>query len=440
MTPLPLLLALVACEAEVVEQPPPETSFLTFPDSGPRNLLMISLDTWRKDYTGRYSDLGLTPFIDEKLAEGVPLDDHRSCSNWTYPSAICALGGRTNVDMAFIPPLNKARRKPLPDGHGQLPVWLRDAGWQTALLSSNSYIGPEYNTDQGYDVSRGHSFQPAENMASMGLEAVQDFERSGEPWFVHIHMRDAHVPYDPPAEYLTGLEDLPPSKWDLTDRDDTYDVMKMWGELTPEDQELLLAHINVRYQGAVRYTDDTLRILWEHLEAAGSLDDTLVVFWTDHGEQFWEHGLHTHAYTMHYAENDAMAFFWSKQLSAGTWTEPTSHIDLAPTILEALGQPIPAEVTGVPVGLAASNRVIHTVSDARLGIMMSLQVADTKLQYRWKYGEKEFYRRNTDPWEKSNVYNGTDPEIIALWTALEAEVERVIPLVPDDKIPELLGP
>ena len=182
------------------------------------------------------------------------------------------------------------------------------------------------------------------------------------------------------------------------------------------------------------------RAFLEGLEASGALEDTLVVVWSDHGEQFWEHGLHTHAYTMHYAENDALAFFWGKNLKPGVWSEPTTHIDLAPTILEALGQPIPGDVTGEPVGLAREDRVIHTLSDARLGIMMSIQVSDSKLQYRWKYGEKEFYRRADDPLEQVDLYDSSDPEIIALWGELDKEIERVIPLVPEDKIPEDQGP
>ncbi len=435
------LIGLVACDDDDVKGPPPPvTSFLEFPREGPRNLLMLSIDTLRKDHVGRYGDRKLTPFLDQLMAEGVPLDDHRSCSNWTYPSAICVFGGRSNTDMAFIPALNKARRKALPDGHPQLPVWLRDAGWQTGLASSNSYIGEDWNTAQGYDRVKGGHYSPGEEMAGMGLELLDDMERSGDPWFLHIHFRDAHVPYDPPPEYLEGLDELEELPWDLTDRDDTYDVMKMWPDLSPEEQALLSAHLDVRYTGTVRYTDDIFKGLFEGLDAHGALDDTLVVVWSDHGEQFWEHDLHTHAYTMHYGENDALAFFWAKGLTPGVWSEPTTHIDLAPTILEAMGEPIPGVVTGEPVGLARDERPIHTISDARLGIMMSLQVGLTKLQYRWKYGEKEFYRRDSDPLEQDDVYDSTDPEIIGLWDELNLEIERVIPLVPEDKIPEDQGP
>lgn len=237
-------------------------------------------------------------------------------------------GGRTNTDKGIVPALASDRRPTMPDDHPQLPVWLRDAGWQRELVSSNSYIGTKYNTAAGYEQFDG-GYQPAEQMTSRGSDMLQTFDQR-EPWYLHVHTRDVHVPYTPPDEYLTDLEDLAPLDWDLSKRDPTYDVMAQFNDLPKEDQSLLLAHLEVRYQAAVRYTDDALRAWWEELDPQGLLDDTLVVIWSDHGEQFWEHSLYTHAYSMHFAENDALAFFWSKQLEAGQWTDPTSHIDLAP--------------------------------------------------------------------------------------------------------------
>lgn len=79
--PTPVLLTLLACDGGPAPEPPPVTSFLSFRESGPRNLLMISIDTLRKDHLSRYGSQNLTPFLAEKMAEGVPLDDHRSCSN-----------------------------------------------------------------------------------------------------------------------------------------------------------------------------------------------------------------------------------------------------------------------------------------------------------------------------------------------------------------------
>ncbi len=419
--------------------PPPETALLEFRERGPRNVLMLSIDTLRRDHVGRYGDLDLTPFLDEKMRQGVALDDARSCSNWTMPSALCAWGGQTGPDMGFVPALKKARRLPLPDGHEHLPTWLSDAGYQTGLWSTNSYLGDEWNTAQGFDEVHNPGFQPADQLNVDGLRMLEEFDQDGRPWFVHLHYRDCHVPYDPPSEYLAGLEELEPLDVDLTQKDETYGAAKVYPDLTDEEQALLEAHLAIRYQGTIRYTDDAIRTLWEGLEQRGTLDDTLVVVWSDHGEQFWEHGHHTHAHTMNYGENDALAFFWARDMVPRAWEDPTSHVDLAPTILEALGLDIPAEVTGLPVGAADPDRPLHTVSDARQGILQSLQVGPLKLQYNWN-GSKALYDRSVDREETEDIYDALDPEVAALWELLEPEVDRVDPLVPESKEAKDLGP
>jgi hypothetical protein len=60
----------------------------------PRNLLVISVDTTRRDRVGLLSDYDdTTPNFDVIFSDGVILADHRSCSNWTAPSSYCAQSG-----------------------------------------------------------------------------------------------------------------------------------------------------------------------------------------------------------------------------------------------------------------------------------------------------------------------------------------------------------
>ena len=59
---------------------------LTFTGARPTNLLVISLDTTRRDQLGVFSGLDTTPFWDGVLGESVLLADHVTCSNWTAPS------------------------------------------------------------------------------------------------------------------------------------------------------------------------------------------------------------------------------------------------------------------------------------------------------------------------------------------------------------------
>jgi hypothetical protein len=67
-------------------QPKVSVGALQFYGQVPKNVIFLSIDTFRKDHMGAHGDLGLTPFLDTIAAEGVVLDDHQQCSNWTFPS------------------------------------------------------------------------------------------------------------------------------------------------------------------------------------------------------------------------------------------------------------------------------------------------------------------------------------------------------------------
>ncbi len=443
MSSILLFATLTACDGDTglgrpEPDPPPETSFLTFTGPAPRNLLYISIDTLRKDHLDRYGGMGLAPFMDSLMREGVPLDAHQSCSNWTYAGVLCALSGQNGVDFGFIPRLSKTYREDLPDDTPMLPDWLREIGFGSGLVTSNGYLSSKYNTAQGFDMETYPGYEPAETMMGLALDDIGQLQANYERWFLHLHLRDVHIPYTPPDEYLTGLDDLPPIDWNLANRDEMYEMAGMYWTLSEEERAAVEQHARARYEATIRYTDDSMRDFFDELDRRGVLDDTLVVFWSDHGEQFWEHQRQSHAWSLHYGENDALAFFWARDLEHAPWTGATTHEDIVPTLYEVFGMPQREEFTGLPVGVAAGDRVLYFTADGRKGPEQAVQVAGHKLMYMWS-GSKEFYRRDVDPREENDLYDPEDEEVIALWALLDEYIERSIPLL-EGKDPIERGP
>ena len=402
----------------------------------PSNLLFISLDTFRKDKVAAHGGTGLTPFLDQLMAEGFVLDDHQQCSNWTYASTTCTLLGRTNVENGFMPKLSSVYREPVPDGTPFLAHWLKGAGFYSVLVSSNSWLSEEWNNDQGFDESELPGNRNATNCFEVGVNRVLDAHMRGDitdRWFLHLHFKEPHPAYSPPDDYLTGLEGLEDVPWDLDSYDAHYESLYSYDLLSEEERALLEAHLQVRYDGEVAYLDDQLRDMFDVLQDYGMLHDTLVVFWTDHGEQFWEHGDQGHAYSLHGEENDGIAFFWSQNIVADTHTAPTSAIDLVPTVLGLYDQPIPAEVTGYPVGEAPPDRPRFGESEARVGPVQSVTVGGVKLQFWWD-GELNLYDRNVDPLESKDLYDPEDPRVAELWALLEPMVRRAEPLIDESTV------
>ena len=398
------LLLLMACAAETADE-----ALLRFSGLPPSNVLMLSIDSLRRDHLGRYGGAAL-PELDRLLSEGIVLEDHRSCSSWTYHSATCALTGGDQLSAGFMPQRLEGRVVPeIPAEATPIAELLRDRGWVTGLVSGNSFIGDPNGLDRGYEQIRIEALEPAERIIEQGLALLDPMQDTSRPWFLHLHFMDPHMPYDPPAAYL---EDLPESEFSLIRHADFKEVFSRWDELDEAARERARADALARYGGEVRYLDDQLGLLMDALEARGALDDTLVVIWSDHGEQLLEHGRLGHP-DLYDVENRSSVTFWAKGLNPGTWTGPTTHADIWPTLLDVFGQPPHAAHTGRRLGERPAD-------DTQLALRYldqdTVQIAErsgVKLIYRWS-GQKELYRLEEDPGELDNVYDPEDPDVLAL--------------------------
>ncbi len=422
-----MLLFMLACSGNAV--PTLTGSVPKFYGPAPKNVLWVSMDTIRLSEMGRYGGSEpLTPFLDSLMRDGLALDHHVSCSNWTFPSVACAAQGQWMVDMDWVPRID-SYRLPAPDVPS-LASELSAAGYATILLTSNSWLSGEWNTDYGFDYSERPDSTYTEDIFAYGEEKISDAQKNGaENWFLHIHIKEAHAAYKPPEEYLAGLDALPSISYNLESSDEHYDAADDWETLSAEQQDVLLQHLWLRYRGELRFMDDQLREAFEDFDRKGLLDDTLVVFWSDHGEQFYEHGYQTHAYVLYREENEAVGFFWSKNMRPLAWNGPTGHPDLAPTTLAILGKPIPESFTGLPVGTAPDDRIMPLMAVARVGPINAMYQNNLKMMYSWGAGRKYLYDLDADPAELTDIYDPTDPNVIALWDELTPILERMDPLV-----------
>jgi arylsulfatase A-like enzyme len=389
------------------------------------NLLILSIDTLRKDRVGRYSGLDTTPFLDEWLDGSLVLEAHRSCSDWTASSMLCALTGTTPTEAGYEPHAGTDTVLiDVPLDLETLTSWLMAAGRIPAIVTANGVVAETQPSDLDPRAVTLLDRQPAADIVDAGLTVLDSLQASEAPWFLHLHFNDPHSPYDPPSAYLSGLDDLDPSPVDLTDEAAIIALSSDPAGLSKADQALVIEHTEIRYQGELRYLDDQLRRLWQELELRSVPQDTLIVLFSDHGEQFFEHGAYTHGMTLYAEEVDAIAALRAPGLDAGTWSGPTAHQDLVPTILGALGIEAPSLVTAPVLGTAPADRSRHGFRQYRdVPPLQVLTRGSHRLFYEWS-GERSFHDLETDPVELNDIYDPLNADLLCLWEQLIPWIEQ----------------
>jgi arylsulfatase A-like enzyme len=318
-----------------------------------RNVLLISIDSLRADRLGCYGhDRDTSPTLDRLAAEGVRFANAQTPSSWTLPAHATLLSGAAQARHgATTADGSVAADVPL------LAEMLRERGVHTAGFYSGPFLHPAFGFDRGFDayVACQEPETAAQPSAERALDrshqdttnplveaAVRRWAESppATPFFAFVHLWDVHYDYIPPARYVEMFDP------EYRGRIDGRDIIEAGFplDIAPRD----LAHLLARYDGEIRWTDDTIATMLRVLETAGLLDDTLVVVTADHGDEFLEHGDKGHQKTLYEEVTRVPLIFWAARgLPAGRVVEtPVTLADVVPTVLDVLGMTPPPGLAG----------------------------------------------------------------------------------------------
>jgi hypothetical protein len=399
-------------------------SVLQFTGNPPTNLIIVSLDTTRRDYIGRFAGNGNTPNLDLVLASGVALDDHRSCSSWTAPSMTCVTTGLTPYELGWWPwtgdPNIPGYDPELPTLAGQLHF---QKNYRTTLVTANTVFDSDLNFTRGFENVYRPSWQGATEVTDQGLYAANELLELGGPFYLHVHYIDPHGNYCPPEEYVDHEDYI-----DLGQDICWYMYDMAWGDYWYAEEDWRQAFKNdlaELYDAEVEYWDAEFGRLWNRLDQMGALDDTLVMFVTDHGEQLMERGGLGHGLTLSAEENRSTAGFWAKNLVPQVWTGNTVHQDLAATLQDYYSINPPNPSSGITVGLAPEDRFIRSMLYWEPGAMrLAVVRGHQQLTYDW-WGETHFYDHDVDPAGLIDYYDDEDPDVQDFWVDMRDYIEEV---------------
>lgn len=281
------------------------------------NLLLVILDTVRADHLALYGAARqTTPRIDAFAAQATIYDDCMSPAPWTLPTHASLFTGLPATTHGC-----NGLRQSLDARWTTLAEHLQDAGYQTVGISSNPFLDDARGFDQGFDLWRNPIAGPlagrrplVRNLrALLGAEDHADdasatalnrrlahwFERERDPsrpWFAFVNHIEAHAPYDPPSRTLRFASGAVRDKWREVDQHFLMQTEALTGRTMLSEQDV--QELQDLYDDEIAFVDAKVGALLDALEAAGELDGTAVVITSDHGEQFGEHGLYDHVYSV----------------------------------------------------------------------------------------------------------------------------------------------
>ena len=366
------------------------------------NVLLISLDTLRADHLGCYGYSRKTsPFWDKLAAQGTRYSNAIVNTHGT-PSSHATLFSSLYQETHRVghnglkPPEPSQNR--VPETLEMLPEILLAAGYLTLGVSDGVWVSSEMGFDQGFVEFHDEDWAGAASRAGDLVELVDRHQDDNRPIFAFYHTYEIHAPYSPPEKYKTLFgtykSNFVPSSQNL------IDGYKDGLKLSVDDLRLVRA----RYDGGIRFTDDTLGEMFDQLEALGFLDNCLVVVTADHGEALGEKNLLFHPAVLYRELLQVPFIINGPSVPKGRVdSRLASTIDIAPTILSYVGIPVTQRMEGSDL-LARpkpkeEQRVFTQYSSVRYGI----QTADWKLIETNKTLLIELFDLRADPAEERNV-------------------------------------
>ena len=363
------------------------------------NILWICTDQQRYDTIRALGNPHInTPSIDKLVGEGVSFIQAYAQSPVCTPSRAAFLTGR-------YPRTTKCRQngQAMPPNEKLISRLFADAGYTCGLAGklhlatcANGVV--ETRIDDGYEVfhwshhpqpdwpenaytqwlhSKGTSWEelyggpstdyikhgvPEEfNQTTWCADKTIEFirEQKGEPWFFSYNCFAPHHPFDPPAEFLAQYNpaDMPLPKTKTGELENKTTYQQLDGQFAHNDPKAYdigkmndrdKQEITAAYYAMVELIDKQVGRMVSALEETGQLENTIVIFMSDHGEMLGDHGFYLkgpHFYDE--AVRVPLVFSWKDRFQADIRADCLMElIDIAPTLLEASGLEIPEYIQG----------------------------------------------------------------------------------------------
>jgi len=405
------------------------------------NVLLITVDTLRADHLGCYGYRRPTsPYIDAIAQEGT-LCERMFCSAIpTHPSYTTLYTGQHAITHGIVSHGGEAT---LDTTTPVLPELFLQAGYTTCALDTLMRDRLWFGRGYEYYIDPGlrRTLRLSVTCDELNARAIPWLRaHADEPFFLFLHYWEPHAPYAPPERYRRLFykgNPTDPNNHSLEDwwRHPLGVLARNTWLRTADGPVTDVEYVAALYDQEVRHVDDGIGQLVMALDELGLAERTLVMILSDHGESMTEHGI----FFEHHGLYDCtlrvpLIARWPGRIPQGIrLPQMLQTQDIAPTLLEAAGLPIPTTMEGRSFWKLLTGETQDSGHEAVISLECTLQAKWSLRTREYKfilarepdfYGNplRELYDLMADPGEERNIAQER-PELTA---AMEAELEAWI--------------
>lgn len=366
----------IPLSAEVV--PVPETVVAqTIEGSKPRNVVFILSDDHRYDAMSFMGHpFAKTPHMDAMATSGVHLKNAFVTTSLCSPSRASILTGLYTFRHRVID-----NQRAVPEGTLFFPQYLQQTGYTTGFIGKWHMGAGNDNPRPGFDYwfsfkGQGQYYPPNEKytindngkrvpqdgyittlLTRRAIDFLEQQTDREKPFFLYLSHKAVHGPFTPEPKYKGTLEDIPfklPAsskllKNNLCNRPRwLLDQRNGWhGMDFPLHSGSSVETLYKSYCEALRSVDDSIGAVKQQLKKMGIYDETLIIYMGDNGYMFGEHGLIDKRVAYETSSRVPLLMQCPAMIKEGTVVDQVvANIDIAPTIMEAMGLKKPAHMDG----------------------------------------------------------------------------------------------
>jgi arylsulfatase A-like enzyme len=392
------------------------------PQSQPRRVIVIAVDTLRPDHLGWNGyHRATSPELDKLAAESATFTRAWSPAPRTRPSFRTATTGRW--------PLSAVGAKNIGE------VFARN-GFATAGIVANTHLNPRFGFDDGFDSWWLDGSAKADTEVDRAISWLD--ENRARDSYLFLHIMDPHVHYTAPAPFYDKfVDEVDPTLPRTWSRWEVYGWQRA-GTLS----SIRKRNMEALYDGEIAWTSQQIGRLIEHVKSIGD-ENTTIVFHTDHGEEFWEHNGYEHNHTLF--DEVVRVALWIRPphgIHGGRKIpNPASLTDIAPTLYAAAGFASPPQTDGIDLGPQLRGESAKpTERSLALGYLRydrerwGVIYNNTKYVLFTSDAREELYDLQQDPKETKNLIKSVSEEQLWEWRRRLANIHDGLVVTPGYRI------